>query len=92
MTSDCSLNCSPEGTRFQFDYPTVRDASSVVCEAPPVCKPRHPENTAFYQLFENYFDSYLRAYEERFEPRSWPLRPVVVRSVWIGRIGFSSFR
>ncbi len=34
-----------------------------------------------YQLFETNFDSYVRAYEERFEPHSGPLRPVVVRSV-----------
>jgi hypothetical protein len=39
------------------------------------------EGTGFYQLFETHFDSYLRAYEERFEPRSGPLRPVVVR--WV---------
>jgi hypothetical protein len=35
----------------------------------------------FYQLFEIHFDSYVRAYEERFEARSGPLRPAVVRSV-----------
>jgi len=34
-----------------------------------------------YQLFENHFDSYVRAYEERFESQHGPLRPVVVRSV-----------
>jgi hypothetical protein len=44
-------------------------------------RPRHPERSAFYQLFETHFDSYVRAYEERFEPRSGALRPVVVRSV-----------
>jgi hypothetical protein len=42
---------------------------------------RLPERSAFYQLFETHFDSYVRAYEERFEPRSGTLRPVVVRSV-----------
>ena len=50
-------------------------------EAPAVYRPRHPERTAFYRLFQDHFDSYVRAYEERFEPRSGPLRPVVVRSV-----------
>jgi len=35
----------------------------------------------FYQLFEEHFDSYVRGYEERFEPRSGPLRPVVLRCV-----------
>ena len=54
---------------------------SPVAEAPAQYRPRHPEQTEFYQLFENHFDSYVRAYEERFEPRAGPLRPVVVRSV-----------
>jgi len=53
----------------------------VVSEPTPQYRPRHPERTAFYQLFETHFDSYIRAYEERFEPHSGPLRPVVVRSV-----------
>jgi hypothetical protein len=53
----------------------------IVAEAPAQYRPRHPERTAFYQLFETHFDSYIRAYEERFESRSGPLRPVVVRSV-----------
>jgi len=53
----------------------------IVAEPPAPYKPRHPERTAFYQLFETHFDSYVQAYEERFEPRSGPLRPVVVRSV-----------
>jgi len=58
------------------------DASgSLVAEAAAQYKPRHPERTAFYQLFEDHFDRYVRSYEERFEPRSGPLRPVVVRSV-----------
>jgi hypothetical protein len=53
----------------------------IVAESPRQYRPRHPERTAFYQLFETHFDSYVRAYEERFEPQSGPLRPVVVRSV-----------
>jgi hypothetical protein len=44
-------------------------------------RPKHPECSAFWPLFENYFDHYVRAYEECFEPLSGPLRPVVVRSV-----------
>jgi hypothetical protein len=52
-----------------------------VAESPSQYRPRHPERSAFYQLFETHFDSYVRAYEERFEPRSGPLRPVVARSV-----------
>ena len=56
-------------------------AGCVVAESPPQYCPRHPERSAFYRLFETHVDSYVRAYEERFEPRSGPLRPVVVRSV-----------
>jgi hypothetical protein len=52
-----------------------------VSESASQYKPRHPERTAFYQLFETHLDSYVRAYEERFEPHSGPLRSVVVRSV-----------
>ena len=55
--------------------------SSLIAEAPAQYRPRHPEQTEFYQLFEDHFDSYVRGYEERFEPRAGPLRPVVVRSV-----------
>jgi len=46
----------------------------VIAESPPAYRPRHPERTGFYQLFETQFDSYVRAYEERFEPRA-PPRP-----------------
>ena len=56
-------------------------ARTLIAEAPAQYRPRHPERSAFYQLFEDHFDSYVRGYEERFEPRSGPLRPVVVRSV-----------
>jgi hypothetical protein len=45
--------------------------------APAVYRPRHAERTAFYQLLEQHFDDYLYAYEERFEPKAGPLRPVV---------------
>ena len=53
----------------------------ILAEAPAAYRPRHPERAGFYQLFETHFDRYVRAYEERFEARSGPLRPVVVRSV-----------
>ena len=56
-------------------------AGWIVAESPPQYRPRHPERSALYQRFETHFDSYVRAYEERFEPRSGPLRPVVVPSV-----------
>jgi len=55
--------------------------AGLIAEAPIPYKPRHPERTGFYQLFEAHFDEYVRTYEERFEARSGPLRPVVVRSV-----------
>jgi hypothetical protein len=48
----------------------------LIAEAPAQYRPRHPERTVFYQLFEDHFDRYVRCYEERFEPRSGPLRPV----------------
>ena len=44
-------------------------------------RPRHPETTFHYKLFEQHFDRYIYAYEERFEPRSGPLRPVVEPAV-----------
>jgi hypothetical protein len=56
-------------------------AGWIVAEFPAQYRPRHPERSAFYQLFETHFDSYVRAYEERFEVRSGPLRPAVVHSV-----------
>ena len=66
---------------IQLEYATAPQPALRVCDPPSPYKPRHPENTAVYQLFEEHFDSYVRAYEERFEPRSGPLRPVVVQSV-----------
>jgi hypothetical protein len=49
--------------------------------APAVYRPRHPERTALYRLFERHFDSFVREYEERFEHHHGPLRAVVVRAV-----------
>ncbi len=53
---------------------------SLVREGPNY-RPRRPERTAFYKLFEGRLLEYLRAHEERFEPRDGPLRPVVKESV-----------
>ena len=47
----------------------------VVCDPETVYRPRHPERTVFYKVLEQHFDRYVYAYEERFEPRSGPLRP-----------------
>ncbi|MFQ5791692.1 MAG: transposase, partial [Acidobacteriota bacterium] len=49
----------------------------LVAERTAVYRPRHPEQTAFYQLLEQHFDDYVYAYEERFEPKTGPLRAVV---------------
>ena len=64
-----------------LDCCVVPKPGLLVADPPAEYRPRHPENTVFYQLFESYFDSYVRTYEQRFEPRSGLLRPVVVRSV-----------
>jgi hypothetical protein len=56
-------------------------SGGIIAESASQYRPRYPERSVFYQLFETHFDSYVRAYEERFEPRSGPLRTVVVRSV-----------
>jgi hypothetical protein len=53
----------------------------LIAEAQVQYRPRHPEQTEFYQAFEDHLHSYVRGYEERFEARSGPLRPVVARSV-----------
>ena len=52
-----------------------------VHDRPAVYRPRHPERTAFYQLFEGHWDEYCRVHEERYEPVSGPLRPEVLRAV-----------
>lgn len=58
--------------------PTRAAPASRVREAdPPVYRPRHPERTPIYRLFERHFERYRYAYEERFEPHDGPLRPVV---------------
>jgi hypothetical protein len=46
-----------------------------------VYRPRHPQRTSFYQLFERHFDRYVAEYDERFEHREGPLRRVVPRVV-----------
>ncbi len=48
-----------------------------VAESATVYRARNPEKTTFYQLLEQNFDDYVYAHEERFEPKSGPLRPVV---------------
>jgi hypothetical protein len=74
----------PIGTPYASEnplFPADAPGRWVISESAPQYRPRHPEQTAVYQLFENHFDSYVRCYEERFEACSGPLRPVVVCSV-----------
>ena len=52
-----------------------------IAEASGVYRPRHPERTSFYRIFEQHFPTYVGTYEERFEHRCGPLRPVVSRTV-----------
>jgi hypothetical protein len=51
--------------------------ASLIADAPAVYRPRHPEQTAFYQLLAEHFEPFARVHEERYEPRDGPLRPVV---------------
>ena len=46
-----------------------------------VYRPRHPERTVDYRLFEEHFERYVREYEERYEPREGSLRKVVPTAV-----------
>ena len=49
--------------------------------AAPIYRPRHPERTALYRLFENHFERFVLQYEERFEHQHGPLRRVIPRVV-----------
>ena len=46
-----------------------------------VYRPRHPERTVVYRLFEEHFERYVREYEERYEAREGSLRKVVPTAV-----------
>src|SRR6266516_1736455 len=59
-----------EEVRVEYCDCTEPDPGILACEAPAVYRPRHPEATVFYQT-----------YEQRFEPRSGPLRHVVPEAV-----------
>ena len=62
--------------RRGFSVPALR-----VREPEAVYRPRHPERTALYRLFEGHFEEYVRRHEARFERGSGPLRAVVERTV-----------
>jgi len=59
----------------------TRPLAQLVREPESVYRPRHPERTALYRLFDRHFDAYARIHEERFERSAGPLRPVVPRAV-----------
>jgi hypothetical protein len=80
------LSVQYETVRAGFDVPISYDGSLsrsskpillLVAEPVAVYRPRDPEQTAFYQLFDKHFDDYVYGYEERFEAKAGPLREVV---------------
>ena len=52
-----------------------------LAEPAGVYRPRHPERTVVYRLFEEHFERYVREYEERYEAREGSLRKVVSTAV-----------
>jgi hypothetical protein len=60
----------PEAVPEEIDYRVGPQPGLLVSDPPAQYRPRHPERTTVYRLFQDHFDSYVRAYEERFEPRS----------------------
>jgi hypothetical protein len=52
-----------------------------LAETAGVYRPRHPERTVVYRLFEEHFERYVREYEDRHEARERPLRKVVPTTV-----------
>jgi hypothetical protein len=73
--------CFPLLARAPRPWPSAPALALLVREREAVYRPRHPERTALYRLFERHFDDYVRTHEERFERPSGPLRPVVPRTV-----------
>src|SRR5881628_323307 len=85
MPSYTQPPCLLEDVRVEYCHRTAPDPGILACEAPAVYRPRHPEATVFYQTFEQHFDSYVRAYEDRFEPRRQFLA-MISNEGWGGRI------
>jgi hypothetical protein len=52
------------------DASLVRMTEIAAANPPAVYRPRHPEKTAFYRLFQDHFDSYVRAYLESLESQA----------------------
>jgi hypothetical protein len=72
------LSAQYETVGARFDIPMSYAGSSsrsahtiplVVAESAVPYRPRHPEQTPFYQLFDKHFDDYVYANEERFKKR-----------------------
>jgi hypothetical protein len=59
----------------------ARGGAGLVCDAPGLYRPRHPERTVFYRRLEAHFEEFAAVHEERFEDEDGPLRPVVRRVV-----------
>jgi hypothetical protein len=84
------LSVQYETVRAGFDVPISYDGSLsrsskpillLVAEPVAVYRPRDPEQTAFYRLFDKHFDDYVYGHEERFEAKAGPFREVVRPSV-----------
>ena len=52
-----------------------------VRESAALYRPRHPERSAFYSLFDAHFAEFERVHEEMFEPEDGPLRSTVTKVV-----------
>jgi hypothetical protein len=50
----------------------ARPAPRRIAEGPAPYRPRHPERSCLYRLFERHFEDYRRVHEQRFEPRDGP--------------------
>jgi len=73
--------CFPFATPTPRRRPPAPALVLLVREREVAYRPRHPQRTALYRLFERHFDDYVRSHEGRFERPSGPLRPVVPRTV-----------
>jgi len=61
-------------------------AAPAVAEATSAYRPRHPERTSIYRIFEKRFQSCVGTCDERFEPREGPLRAALFAETLAGEI------
>ncbi|MCU0728193.1 MAG: transposase zinc-binding domain-containing protein, partial [Planctomycetes bacterium] len=52
-----------------------------VAEGPSLYRPRYPERTPLWKLFDEHYLDFTRVHEERFEHEDGPLRTVVTETV-----------